>query len=203
MALDSPYNEQELLSRLAANDVKAYEELYNHHYLSIFRFARKFVDMRAAAEDIVTDVFVRLWTRRADFSSFSGVRAFLFTATRNACLNYLRDEKKHSDIHHQLSALMPSETEDDAFRQQVAEEVFRYIQEEIAKLSPKMKAILQLHLQGVKNDEIARQLDISEKTVRNLKAEAIKLLRIAMLNNEFLLLLLWLYHDQLPAAQNF
>ena len=57
-------------------DQKAYEELYNHHYLSVFRFARKFVDNRAAAEDITTDVFMKLWNKRAGFKDHSGVRSF-------------------------------------------------------------------------------------------------------------------------------
>jgi RNA polymerase sigma-70 factor (ECF subfamily) len=174
-------------------DQKAYEEVYNQHYLSVFRFAKKFVDNRAAAEDITTDVFTKLWSKRVDFSETSGVRSFLFTATRNACLNYLRDEQRHTEIQEELAQLLSPQTENDLLREQIKEKVYQYIQEEIEKLPAKMKTILQLHLQGIKNEEIGKKLDISEKTVRNLKTEAIKLLKIAVLNNELLLLLLLLH----------
>ena len=173
---------------LAAGNVKVYEALYNEHYLSVFRFAKKIVSDRQAAEDITTDVFVKMWDKRTDFESGLKLQSFLFTATRNACLNFLRDEKRHASDHQYLLSNLEQHEEKDFSVHPITEDVYAYLQEEIEKLPGKMKSILQLHLRGLKNDEIALELSIAEKTVRNLKSEAVKQLKLAVIKRGFLYL---------------
>jgi len=173
---------------LAAGNAQAYEAIYNQHYLSVFRFAKKIVSDRQVAEDITTDVFVKLWDKKTDFGSNLKLQSFLFTATRNACLNFLRGEKRHASDHQYLLSNLEQQEEKDFNTHPVTEEVYAYLQEEIEKLPAKMRSILQLHLRGLKNEEIALELSIAEKTVRNLKSEAVKLLRLAVIKRGFLYL---------------
>jgi RNA polymerase sigma-70 factor (ECF subfamily) len=189
-----PYNESDLVYRLAHDDRQAFEILYQQYFLSVFRFANRFVNDRAAAEDITTESFVKLWNKRNDFDVNEKLKSFLFVATKNACLNYLRGEKRLAHNQQQLEAALALETENNFAQHPVTENVYQYLYEEIEKLPPKMKTILQLHLQGLSNDEISAQMNIAEKTVRNLKVEAIKLLRIAILKRDLSLLALVLYY---------
>lgn len=190
------YKEEELLQQMGEGDTNAFRLVYDHFYLPVFRFARKFTDHHQAAEDIATDSFLKLWEKRTGFTEWSKMKSFLFTTVRNACINYLRDEKRHAAHHDQLLRSTTLNTEYDLTQHPVAERVYAYMEEEISRLPEKMKAILLLQLSGHSNDEIAGKMGLAEKTVRNLKVEALKTLRIALLNKEsFSLLLFTLLFD--------
>lgn len=176
--------------QLAGGNERAFKILYDLQFLSIFRFAKKFVENRQAAEDITTDAFLKLWDKRGDFDNMQKVKSFLFTTTKNACLNYLRDERRHTANHEQLLSFLSQQSEKNVQQHEITEQILKYIEEEIEKLPVKLKNILRLHLNGMKNAEIAGELGIAEKTVRNLKVDAMKALRIAVLKNELLILLL-------------
>lgn len=184
----------ELLQRFAAGDENAFRFIYDEYYLNIFRFAKKFVVNRQASEDITTDIFLKLWEKRTGFEEMNSLKSFLFTSVKNACLNYLRDEKRHAITHGQLIEVLAFKSESDLIPEAITEKVYQFLEAEILQLPEKMKKIVQLHLQGMKNAEIALEVGIAEKTVRNLKAEAVKLLKIALLKNELLLILLFATH---------
>ena len=70
-----------------------FEALFRAHYASLCAFASRMVGSRAVAEELVQEVFLYLWEHRATWSAHTSVRTYLFTATRNITLNYLRREK--------------------------------------------------------------------------------------------------------------
>lgn len=175
------YSENELLQQLAKGDANAFRVVYDHFYLPVFRFAQQFTKHHQTAEDIATDSFLKLWEKRSGFTEWNKVKSFLFTTVRNACLNYLRDTKRHEQHHDQLRQITTLETEYDLTHHPVAERMYAYLEEEISRLPEKLKNILLLQLQGHTNTEIAAKMGLAEKTVRNLKVDAIKALRIALL----------------------
>jgi RNA polymerase sigma-70 factor (family 1) len=177
---------------LATGNKKAFEALYRSRWLPVFHFIKRFVIDQQAAEDITTDTFLKCWQQREGFEHLEKLDSFLFTVARHACLNYLRDEKRRSAKQKALLVTLEREEQPDLAEREVAVLVYQYIYAEIDKLPGNMQAVLRLHLEGVKNDAIAAQLGIAEKTVRNLKVEAIKTLRLRLSTTEFALLQLLL-----------
>jgi RNA polymerase sigma-70 factor (family 1) len=155
-----------------------FEQLYTEYYLSIYQFARAMVLNRQDAEDIATDTFVKFWRSKEDFTNLSDIRGFLYTTAKNACLDLLRFSKMKKIKQQELIAILHSESENEFLLSEMKTLHLRQVHKEIEKLPAKTKAVFKMaYLQGLKNAEIAAYLDISEKTVRNIKAEALKTLR--------------------------
>lgn len=183
--------ESELARLIADGDTVAFRQLYDLYYPGVFRFATRFLEDRQAAEDITTESFIWLWTSRAELPAIRSISSFLFTAVRNACLNYIRDHKRHA-AHH---SLLQAQTAEAIHPHEVTTEAFRLLEAEISKLTAQQCAVLRLYLEGRKPVEISEQLGIAEKTVRNLKSDAVKALRISLGGKELLtLFLLYIYH---------
>lgn len=194
MSANLPFDEIVLFRQLSDNDRKAFETVYNYYFLLVFSFSLKFVEDRQVAEDITLETFVKLWDKRSNLTTYSNISALLYTIARNACLNHLRDEDRMNRRHQELARQQSGEQLLLESFSHVREEIYQHLYLEIEKLPGKMANIVQLSLKGFKNAEIAGQTGISEKTVRNLKTEAIKQLRTKLLKNELLHLLIFLSH---------
>jgi len=182
------HNEQAVIIGLNMGDRQAFETLYSSRYLLVFHFARRFVVDQQAAEDITTDTFLKVWQKHRDFPTLAKLDSFLFTVARRASLNYLRDQKRHGEKNRLLLAAAGADEQPDLAEQEISVRVFEYIYSEIAKLPANMQAVLRLHLEGMRNEAIGEQLGLAEKTVRNLKTEAIKALRFRLSHTEFAVL---------------
>ena len=82
-----------LLNLLRRNDEEAFTALFRKYYEPLYRFVLRFVRDPQIGENLVQDVFVKLWETRESIRIRSNVRAYLYTAVRNHALNYLRREK--------------------------------------------------------------------------------------------------------------
>lgn len=188
MSFNLATDEIQLIRNLSLGDRRAFEVVYNQYFIRIYNFSLRFVGDRQAAEDITLETFVKLWDKRADLADGSKLGAYLFTISRNASLNYLRDEQKRSLQHNELALLTPATSTFEEFADPRSE-IYRRLYLEIEQLPGKMAAVMRLSLKGLKNGEIAAEMGLAEKTVRNLKAEAVKQLKTVLLKKELLLLL--------------
>jgi len=83
------YSDQKLISAVKNGDLGAYEELYKKYYVYLCFVAGHITRSHADAEEIVSDVFVRLWNLRGRTEIISSVKAYLIRAVHNASLNYI------------------------------------------------------------------------------------------------------------------
>ncbi len=180
-------HEEEVMMALMNGSKKAFETIYRSRQFMLFHFIRRMVDDQQAAEDIATDTFLKCWERHADFSELKKLDSFLFTVAKNACLNYRRDKKRQTG---KLVNMFPLDFEEqpDLAEIEISVRVYEFIFREIALLPKNMQEVLKAHLEGHKNETIAADLGLAEKTVRNLKAEAIRTLRLRMSGKDFALL---------------
>src|SRR5690242_14519138 len=85
------------------------EQVFKFLHKSLFRpirfFAGKLVPDQTAAEDIATESFIKLWEQRNGFDTLPQIKKFLYTTTRNACLNHLRDAQRHAKIHLDIASV--------------------------------------------------------------------------------------------------
>ncbi|WP_443937788.1 RNA polymerase sigma factor [Pedobacter sp. MW01-1-1] len=133
------------------------------------------------AEDIVADCFLKLWKKRNDFSEQQHIKAFLYIAAKNACLNYLQHLKVRSSSQEQLLLQLGS-TEDTIVNSIIKSEILQSIYREIEELPDKMKEIFKLiYFENESTDKIADKLGLSVQTVRNQKTKAIQLLKNSLL----------------------
>lgn len=85
--------EAERVRRIRAGDEEAYGALFAELYERLQEFCATYVGTVAIAEEIVQDVFLDLWVRRAEWNPQGGVRAYLFRAVRNRAINVVRDRR--------------------------------------------------------------------------------------------------------------
>ena len=185
--------ENDLIIAFRQGSKKAFEIIYNNYYISIFYFARRFVANSQDAEDITTETFIKLWHMHENFESMYNIRAFLHISTKNACLNYLRYEQRKLSNQKELLYLLTEETDEINGPQQITARIYQLIHDEIEKLPGQLKKIFKMaYVDGFNNEEIAKKLKINNQSVRNHKARALKLLRIALLNSDLLAIIILL-----------
>jgi len=162
-----------LFEKFRKGDEQIFQQLYYKYFDALFLFGSKYISNSAIVEDIVQDSFMKSWTKRKSFFHESPFKAFLYTSVKNACFNHLEHEKvktKYEDI-------VIIESESFFNNNIIEEEVNKHIRECVNKLPTAAREIYLLSLEGVKNSEIAEDLQISVNTVKTQKQRAGNFLR--------------------------
>jgi RNA polymerase sigma-70 factor (family 1) len=164
-----------LFELIKKSDGKAFEALFRAYYPFLCRYASHLLKDSPAAEEIVQELFVKLWERRKDIIIDTSVKNYLYRAVKNHCLNFARHQKiKDEFINISLSEQRFNQEED--FESQA--ELMLKIEESIASLPEKRREIFRLSRQeGLKYREIAERLNVSIKTVETQMGFALKTLR--------------------------
>ena len=154
---------------------------FKEHHRSLCYFATKIVNDELQAEDIVADCFIKLWDRRESFETPEKVKAFLYIACRNNCLNYLRDQKRRTAAQELYFQQLDQDSEEFLY-EIIDTEIVDILAREIESLPGKCREVFKLiYLEGKNTDEIAGVLGLNVQTVRNHKTRAIELLRAQFL----------------------
>lgn len=103
-SLRSAPNLDDYAAAIRAGDTQAFELVYHALAKDLIHFGVGMLGDLPSARDVVADVFIALWERRATWDPSRGVRAYLFTAVRNRATNTLRNTRRHDDIHEALVA---------------------------------------------------------------------------------------------------
>lgn len=155
----------------------AYKYLYDNYYASLCRYAKRFLADMPGEEDVVQDIFVKVWERDACFDDLKGLSAYLYRAVHNACLIKLRDNRELSGSNLELLAGTVGYDSTDNERFLIQEEYYRQLYVALQSLSAQRRKIILLSLQGRKVEEIANILGISVNTVKTLKRKTYIYLR--------------------------
>lgn len=176
----------EIFKKVKSGDLKAFNQLFDQLYPSMCSVADSFIKDQDRSRDIAQEAFINLWNKREDYDSITSLRTFLYVSVKNLCLNYLRDRKEES-----VSELELVENIDISFKNIVIEEEsIRIINSAIENLPTQSSKIMKLTLKGMKNMEIAENLGISVNSVKTLKYNALKTLKVVLKDYYFILLLL-------------
>jgi len=165
-----------LQSRIARfDDQKAYKELFTALYSPLLLFAKSMVKSRESAEEIVSDVFIRIWEKRRDLEKIDNLKVYLYVAIRNGALNYLSLQKRNStnqldEFHAEFTSIYF-----DPEQLLITADMLALIKKAIDQLPPKCKIIFKLIKEdGLKYKEVAEILNLSVKTVENQVAIALQ-----------------------------
>lgn len=173
----SVVNNHNCLHLLKTNENAAWQYLIRIYFPVLFRFAHKILKDEGNAEDVVSDVFVKLWQQHADFDDWHQLKKYLYTATRNNCLNALRSKQREKARHESFTNAY-IQNEDDLGNEILYSELLAETRKAVYELPPKMREVFILaYFKKMTNEEIALYLKLSNQTVRNQKATALAMLR--------------------------
>ena len=161
-------------------DKEQFELLFKTHFNYLCNFAKQYVNDADTAQDICQKVFIALWEKRENLNSNQSIKSYLFTAVKNRCLNYIRDNKKYRSKVLDLDCgdFDLAEKEEDQFGE---EELKSKIDKAMNSLPEKCRMVFEMsRFQKMKYREIAEELDISQKTVEAHMSKAMKILREAL-----------------------
>jgi RNA polymerase sigma-70 factor (family 1) len=182
MAMYSAHSDQELLDLLKKDDEAAFTEIYNRYWKKLFTAASNKLDDLAEAEDIVQQVFITIWNRRAVIEITSSLASYLAVAVKYHVFKSLDKNFKRRQFAGDDAAAAILEIADDSTRQWLEfQEVRERLGLLVAALPDKCRLVYQLSReQGHSQKQIAAELDISEKTVEAHMGKAIKSLKAGL-----------------------
>lgn len=154
---------------------ESFTDFFDYYFTRLIQFAITIVKSELVAEEIVLDVFLKLWEQRKTSDTIINIETYLFISVRNKSINALKKEQKfHLDLledsHIQLADYKPSAESD-----LIEHELFDSLNDIVSQLPPKCKIIFKLMREdGLSRNEVAQILNISAKTVDNQVAIAVK-----------------------------
>lgn len=163
-----------------AQTTSHYQRLYLEYAPMLLQFARKFVS-DFFAEDIVHDVFLKLWDKQIFLLPDDDIRRILYVAVRNACLDYLRrlnmeqEIIDHRAVQLKLDELDFFEASDELF---MRNDLLKVLMDKVSELPERSQEVFRMsYIEGLKAAEIADRLGLSVRTVENLLYRSLATLR--------------------------
>ena len=157
-----------------------FEQLYEKYAPGLIFYAGKFVDDQTA-EDVVHDVFLKIWNSETVMIFNDGIKSYLFSAVQNTCLDLLKHQAVHDDYMSKAIRDLKIEeltTGENMLDNLIEREQINAVYKEIDRLPEKCREVFTLaYLEEKKNVEIAEQLNISVRTVEAHIFKALKILR--------------------------
>ncbi len=164
----------EIIRRIRQGDVGQFESLFRSSYVSLVRYAKTLVRDHDTAEEIVQELFFRLWRDREKIEIESSLNGYLYRAVHNRCLHYFEHARVVDKYMHEMAPSHEESTEspDDMLQ-------YRELQARIARIIERLpekcgKIFCMSRFEGLKYSEIAEKLSVSVKTVEANMGRALK-----------------------------
>ncbi len=179
IASDIERNESSLLQQIGNGNESAFEVLFKQHYRVLCNYAYGRISDREEAEEIVQDVFCRIWEQREKLVNLQSVKAYLFRCVHNSCLNRIRHHKiKQEYMEHSVRENAIEVPPATGFQ---LKELQDKLQAAISALPEQCGLVFKLsRFEELSYKEIASVLGISVKTVENHMGKALKIMRLQM-----------------------
>lgn len=170
-------NLESVITGLTNDNDSSIEELFDYYYPRLYNFSKSIIKTEDCIDDIIQEVFVKIWQNRKKIKSAETFNSFIFTITRNLLLNELRRRLNSSNLKEEIKkrSLAP---EYSSFENLEYKEISKEVENAIAGLPSRQKEIFLLSRnEGLSHKEIAEKLNVSPKTVEYHISLAIKVLR--------------------------
>lgn len=154
-----------IITDLTSEKDSSLEELFNYYYPRLYNFSKSFLKIEESIDDILQEVFIKVWQNRKNIKSKDTFNAYIFTITRNLLLNELRSRLNNQKTRVEIQKLSVAE-EYESFEQTEYEDLKEKIEKVIDELPSRQKEIFMLsRTEGLSHKEIAEKLQITTKTV--------------------------------------
>ncbi|HRN58577.1 MAG TPA: RNA polymerase sigma-70 factor [Agriterribacter sp.] len=180
MASSADISDEILVARLQKGDQLAFEAIYTRYWQTLYAIAYNRLKAQAEAEDIVHDVFTLIWQRRYEVKPGS-LSAYLAAAVKYAVLSHIRKrDSARKYILHESATIRMEVTSDHQLHHK---RILQMVQSEIERLPERCRLIFKYSREkGMSTKEIARTLNLSDKTVENQISKALHHLKSSFRN---------------------
>ncbi|MBC9796150.1 RNA polymerase sigma-70 factor [Sinomicrobium weinanense] len=175
-------NNSFFLHQLKKGEEAAFEALFHLYFEKLHHFAHSYIENSEDAREIVQNTFYKLWRKRATLPADLNLNAYLFSMVKNDCLDYFKHLKVRyryrEEIEKDRARVLEGSLQDDPSLQLIESELLLRVNRLIDELPPACREIfIKSRFEGLKYKEIARELNISPKTVENQISKALRHLR--------------------------
>lgn len=172
-------NDNDIIKNIVGGNHNAFNLLMEKYYIPLRVFASQILNDDAVVDDVVQDVFVNLWENRKKISHVLSIRNYLYTTIRNNCVDLIRSSRRFK-----LFQEFRSKSQLFGEVDYQAVEMVRHLWEALEILTPRIRQVITMSLEGLKQEEIAKEMNIALPTVKALKARGIKQLRDIFIPDE-------------------
>jgi len=187
------HEDTELVKALQKGDIDAFNQLYAKYNLKLFYFIRGYIGSKEDAEEIIQEVFITIWETRKRLKEYLSFNSYIFTISYNAILKFYRNKgrrQKHMDIY--LKGL--EDRSNKTLKEVEYDSLVTLIEKIIVQLPPKRQKVFRLSREkGLSNKEIAKQLNLSIRTVEAQIYQAIKFIKKKLEKENLAVLLLFFF----------
>lgn len=171
------YNDQELIALLRRGSPLAFKILFDKYSQKLFRFSLQYLKSDTDAEEIVQEVFLKLWQNREKIKSDTSFKSYLFTIAFNVILKQFNQKNKEEKYRQDIIGSLAEE--DSSLEARLNYEALLDKQEKLINQMPERRReiFLKRKKEGKSVKEIAAEMNISGKTVENQITEAMNFLR--------------------------
>ncbi|MDR2281745.1 MAG: sigma-70 family RNA polymerase sigma factor [Sphingobacterium sp.] len=183
------HTEKSILQSIKMKDKKGLEALFRQFYRPLVMYAGQYLDRQDEAEDLVQEVFVRLWERDSLQNVDSKLYSYLYTSVRNACLNRLESLKA---VRQYTLDELPDVAEEQPFDEAAWAVYIQKVHDEIDKLPERTQLIFRaIVLDKRKYKDVAQEMDISTNTIKTSLSRAFARLRTIFKDDDMALFMLF------------
>ena len=182
-------DESALLDELRRGNNDAYKQLFITYYSPLCEFASQYIS-DDDAEELVQELMLYIWETRESIIIESSLKSYLFTATKHRCLNFIKKNQNHEQVHSEIYEKLKDQFEDPDYY--MLEDLSVQIQKAIDELPENYRETFALSRFGEQtNVQIAAMQGISVKTVEYRITQSLKILRVKL--KDYLLVAGWLF----------
>jgi len=171
-------DDSQLVVLIKANDQEAFSIIYKRYAATLYRFARRNIQVKEDCEELVQDVFKDIWERRERLNPISSVNAYLFRMMRNKIVRYVQRSaarRKYEEHFHFFEAVFYQEEEDSEKDRALSE----MIEHGLSQLPERCRLAVKLRLdENLSNSDIAKRMNIQKDTVENYMVTALNHLKV-------------------------
>lgn len=186
------FSDSELAQKIRNSDKAAYQELFERYASRIYQFSVSYLKNNSDAEELVQEVFLKIWEKRETLDQSKNIKAYIFKIAVNAIYDFIR-KKNIEAVFADFARANFERTTDITWHSVIFEEMTTRLTRLIARLPEQQRNVFYLSKdEGLSNDEIAEKLNLSKRTVENHLYRAVSFLK-EHFKNDSLVAVLFFY----------
>lgn len=170
-------NEKNLLQQVSEGNEQAFRQLFDTYKNKLYFYILKITESEDVAEDVVQNIFLKLWINRANLIQIQNLNAYLYRMSHNYAINGLKRMARETLVLAEISKQEPK-SYNSADDNVIHKDVQQLLNKAIEQLPTQQKLVFKMSWnEGLKQEEIAQRLNISILTVKKHKGEALRKIR--------------------------